>query len=74
MKTTKTKHELRLLAVTIVGAFLVIFGHLILAKSFADLPWTEATAAAIPLILLMLSVGSVYYAVKSEDEDKTEAE
>ncbi len=72
MKTTKTKHELRLLAVTIVGAALLIFGHLILAKSFADLPWTEVTAAAIPLMLLILSVGSVYYAVKSEKQPESE--
>ncbi len=72
MKTTQTKHELRLLAVTIVGAVLLIFGHLILAKSFADLPWVEVTAAAIPLILLILSVGSVYYAVKSEKQTESE--
>lgn len=70
MKTTATKHEIRLIIVAIIGAFLLIFGHLILAKSFSHLPWAEITAAIIPFLMFGLCLGSIHYAVHAEDKDE----
>lgn len=69
MKTTATKHEIRLIIVAIIGAFLLIFGHLILAKSFSHFPWAEVTAALIPFLMFALCVGSIHYAVIADDND-----
>ncbi|WP_341663538.1 hypothetical protein [Vibrio sp.] len=56
-----------LFAVALVSAFLLIFGHLILAKSFAGLIWVEYTAAAIPFVLLILCIMGFRYAIKEEE-------
>ncbi|MEZ8194362.1 hypothetical protein [Vibrio cortegadensis] len=69
MKTTATKHEIRLIIVAIIGALLLIFGHLILAKSFSHFPWAEITAALIPFLMFALCVGSIHYAVNADDSD-----
>ncbi len=45
MKKQLVKHEVRLIAVAIFSAFLLVFAHLILAKSFSHMAWTEYTAA-----------------------------
>lgn len=56
--------QVKLILVAILCALIVIFAHLILAKSFADQIWTEYTAAAIPFVMLAICVASVRYAVK----------
>ncbi|CAM3704230.1 hypothetical protein [Vibrio aquimaris] len=55
-----------LFAVAMISAFLLIFGHLILAKSFAGLAWVEYTAAAIPFVLLILCIFGFRYTIKEE--------
>ncbi|KGT35519.1 membrane protein, partial [Vibrio parahaemolyticus] len=52
MKKQLVKHELRLMGVAIFSAFLLVFAHLILAKSFSHMVWTEYTAAVIPFSCL----------------------
>lgn len=52
MEKQHYRHESRLLIVAVVCAALLVFGHVILAKSFAQLAWTEYTAAAIPFVML----------------------
>lgn len=47
MKKQLVKHELRLMGVAIFSAFLLVFAHLILAKSFSHMVWTEYTAARL---------------------------
>lgn len=41
MKKQLVKHELRLMGVAIFSAFLLVFAHLILAKSFSHMVWTD---------------------------------
>lgn len=72
MKKQLVKHELRLIAVAIFSAFLLVFAHLILAKSFSHMAWTGYTAAVIPFIMFGLCVLGVKYAAhadKDEDND-----
>ncbi|MGR5194558.1 hypothetical protein [Vibrio sp. WZ-1] len=69
MKKQLVKHEVRLIAVAIFSAFLLVFAHLILAKSFSHMAWTEYTAAVIPFIMFGLCVLGVKYAAHA-DKDK----
>ncbi|EGR0298996.1 hypothetical protein FMH07_05265 [Vibrio parahaemolyticus] len=70
MKKQLVKHELRLMGVAIFSAFLLVFAHLILAKSFSHMVWTEYTAAVIPFVMFGLCVVGVKYAVRADkDED-----
>ena len=48
MKKQLIKYELRLIAVAIFSAFLLVFAHLILAKSFSHMAWTEYTRRRYP--------------------------
>tara|TARA_Y100001956_G_scaffold74259_1_gene81152 strand:+ start:595 stop:846 length:252 start_codon:yes stop_codon:yes gene_type:complete len=66
MEKQSTKHEFRLIGIAIVCAGLLVFGHLILAKSFAESAWTEYTAAAIPFVMLGLCWLSIRYATKAD--------
>ncbi|MGY5540742.1 hypothetical protein [Vibrio brasiliensis] len=67
MEKQHYRHESRLLIVAVVCAALLVFGHVILAKSFAQLEWTEYTAAAIPFVMLGLCLFGIYYAAKASD-------
>ena len=69
MKKQLVKHELRLMGVAIFSAFLLVFAHLILAKSFSHMVWTEYTAAVIPFVMFGLCVVGVKYAARA-DKDK----
>ncbi|EGQ8405224.1 hypothetical protein D5E88_13100 [Vibrio parahaemolyticus] len=74
MKKQLVKHELRLMGVAIFSAFLLVFAHLILAKSFSHMVWTEYTAAVIPFVMFGLCVVGVKYAAradKAEDESNS---
>ncbi|HHG3066126.1 TPA: hypothetical protein ACPVW7_001155 [Vibrio parahaemolyticus] len=74
MKKQLVKHELRLMSVAIFSAFLLVFAHLILAKSFSHMVWTEYTAAVIPFVMFGLCFVGVKYAAradKAEDESNS---
>ncbi|EGR1170507.1 hypothetical protein CGH90_12635 [Vibrio parahaemolyticus] len=72
MKKQLVKHELRLMGVAIFSAFLLVFAHLILAKSFSHMVWTEYTAAVIPFVMFGLCVVGVKYAARADkDEDES---
>ncbi|WP_104036084.1 hypothetical protein [Vibrio jasicida] len=68
MKKQLVKHEVRLIAVATFSAFLLVFAHLILAKSFSHMAWTEYTAAVIPFIMFGLCVLGVKYAEHADRE------
>lgn len=70
MEKQGNKSEFRLVFVAIVCASLLVFGHLILAKSFADLAWTEYTAAAIPFVMFAICLYGIRYAAKNDALDK----
>lgn len=72
MKKQLVKHELRLIAVAVFSAFLLVFAHLILAKSFSHMAWTEYTAAVIPFIMFGLCVLGVKYAANADKDDDSE--
>lgn len=72
MKKQLVKHELRLIAVAVFSAFLLVFAHLILAKSFSHMEWTEYTAAVIPFIMFGLCVLGVKYAANADKDDESE--
>ncbi len=69
MQKQSSKHEYRLIAVAIVSALLVIFGHLILSKSFSGMPLLEYTAAAIPFAMFALCIYGIRYASKVDEEN-----
>ena len=69
MKKQLVKHELRLMGVAIFSAFLLVFAHLILAKSFSHMVWTEYTAAVIPFVMFGLCVVGVKYAPRADEDD-----
>ncbi len=62
------KHELKLIMVAIFSAFLLVFAHLILAKSFVHYVWVEYTAAVIPFVIFGLCAVGVKYAKNAEQE------
>ncbi|UHJ58896.1 hypothetical protein [Vibrio furnissii] len=66
MKNRSIRPEVKLIGVAILSALILIFAHLILAKSFAGLFWTEYTAAAIPFVMLAICILSVRYAAKMD--------
>lgn len=66
MKKQSAKHEFRLIGIALFCAFLLVFGHIILAKSFADLAWTEYTAAAIPFVMFAICLYGIRYAAKTD--------
>lgn len=66
MEKQSSKHEFRLIGIAIVCAGLLVFGHVILAKSFAGLAWTEYTAAAIPFVMFALCWLSIRYAANAD--------
>ena len=72
MKKQLVKHELRLIAVAVFSAFLLVLAHLILAKSFSHMAWTEYTAAVIPFIMFGLCVLGVKYAANADKDDESE--
>ncbi|NOH80560.1 hypothetical protein F0231_12490 [Vibrio sp. RE86] len=69
MEKQRYRHEYRLMFVAIICAALVVFGHLILAKGFAELVWTEYTAAAIPFVMFGLCLYAIRYAAKTNSVD-----
>ncbi len=69
MKKQLVKHELRLMGVAIFSAFLLVFAHLILAKSFSHMVWTEYTAAVIPFVMFGLCVVGAKYAARADEDD-----
>lgn len=68
MKKQSAKHEFRLIGIALFCAFLLVFGHIILAKSFAGLAWTEYTAAAIPFVMFGLCWMSIRYAANADND------
>ncbi|EOA6548569.1 hypothetical protein ACI1IY_002709 [Vibrio vulnificus] len=66
------KQEIKLMIVAIFSAFLLVFAHLILAKSFSQLFWTEYTAAIIPFFMLGLCLLGVRYALNADIENDTQ--
>lgn len=72
MKKRSISNELWLIGIAIICALLLIFGHIILAKSFAHLPWAEYTAAAIPFVLFGLYLFGIKSATKAQKEQTNE--
>ncbi len=70
MKKQLVKHEVTLIIVAIFSAFLLVFAHLILAKSFSQYAWVEYTAAVIPFVIFSLCFVGVRYAMKAEQEER----
>ncbi|MEL6114070.1 hypothetical protein P0Y67_02540 [Photobacterium sp. SP02] len=58
-RTTKVKDEVKFIYIAIVCVFLVVLGHFVLMKDIAYSAWAEATAAAIPFLLIGLGVAAV---------------
>lgn len=69
MKKQLVKDELKLIVVAIFSAFLLVFAHLILSKSFAHYAWVEYTAAVIPFVIFGLCFVGVKYAQKADLEE-----
>ena len=67
MAKSNYRHECHLIGVSIICAFLSIFGHLILSKFFTELSWVEYIAACIPFIMMALCLYGFYYAGKHDD-------
>ncbi|MBD8511390.1 hypothetical protein Q4491_17235 [Photobacterium sp. 2_MG-2023] len=72
-RTTKVKDEVKFIYIAIICVFLVVLGHFILMKNVAYFAWAEATAAAIPFLLIGLGVAAVRRAVNI-DKKNTPAE
>lgn len=67
MLKSPASNELKLILVAIFCAVLLIFGHVLLAKAFADMAWTEYTTAAIPFVLFGICALAIRYAEKQEE-------
>ncbi|KNH13626.1 asparaginyl-tRNA synthetase [Vibrio lentus] len=61
-------NEVKLIIVAIVCALLLIIGHVLLAKAFADMAWAEHTTAAIPFVMMAICGFAIKYA-KDQDVD-----
>ncbi|GAB3535228.1 hypothetical protein BIT28_11520 [Photobacterium proteolyticum] len=61
--------EIKLLAVSVVCAALLVLGHLLLAKSLAEQVWVEYTAAAIPFVLFGIGALAIRFAIAKENQD-----
>ncbi|WP_394247159.1 hypothetical protein [Vibrio profundi] len=70
MNTKSINNEMKLIFVAIFSAFLLILGHLLLAKAFADMAWAEYTTAAIPFVLFGICGLAIRYAEKQEESNQ----
>jgi len=68
MLKTQMGNEVKLILVAIVCALLLIIGHVLLAKAFADMAWAEYTTAAIPFVMLAICGVAIKFAA-SQDID-----
>lgn len=68
MTLPTVSREFKLMTMAVVCALLVVFGHLILAKSFSDYFWLEYTAASIPFLMLALCLAAIRIAAKPDDD------
>ncbi|KLV11260.1 MULTISPECIES: hypothetical protein [Photobacterium] len=66
MLKTNERSEVKLIAVSLICAALLVIGHLILAKSLADKLWVEYLAAAIPFLLFGIGVFAVKFALAND--------
>ncbi|WP_070966835.1 hypothetical protein [Vibrio sonorensis] len=66
MKPMSVRSQMTLMVLAIVCALLLVLGHLILAKSFAHMAWTEWTAAVIPFVLAAICYFSIRFASRAE--------
>ncbi|BCL70174.1 conserved hypothetical protein [Vibrio nigripulchritudo MADA3029] len=67
MSKHTASQEIKLIVVAIVCALMLVFGHLILAKSFLGFAWVETAAAVIPLFMVVICYLAVRAASKAED-------
>ena len=63
----RIKHEIRLIGIAIICALLLIFGHVILFKSFVDYDIVEPLSAAIPFVLMGICVFAIRLTMKRSD-------
>ena len=70
MKKRSVSNELWLVGIAIICALLLILGHVILTKSFANMAWAEYTAAAIPFILFALYLFGIKSAAKDQQKQR----
>ncbi len=61
----RIKHEIRLIGIAIICALLLILGHVILFKSFADYDIVEPLSAAIPFVLMGICVFAIRAAMRN---------
>ena len=59
-------NEVKLIIVAIVCALLLILGHVLLAKAFADMAWAEYTTAAIPFVMMAICGLAIKYAIDQD--------
>ncbi|KKC99334.1 MULTISPECIES: hypothetical protein [Photobacterium] len=68
-RTTKVKDEVKFIYIAILCIFLVVLGHFVLMKDVAYSAWAEATAAAIPFLLIGLGVAAVRRAANMDQKN-----
>lgn len=68
-RTTKVKDEVKFIYIAILCIFLVVLGHFVLMKDVAYSAWAEATAAAIPFLLIGLGVAAVRRAANIDQKN-----
>ncbi|MGF1717530.1 hypothetical protein [Photobacterium chitinilyticum] len=68
-RTANANKEIKLLAVSILCAALLVLGHLLLAKSLAEQAWVEYTVAAIPFVLFAIGALAIRFAITAEHQD-----
>lgn len=64
-------NEVKLIVVAIVCALLLILGHVLLAKAFADMAWAEYTTAAIPFVMMAICGLAIKYASNQDVDQRT---
>ncbi len=70
MQNRTANKEIKLLAVSVLCAAILVLGHLLLAKSLAEQAWVEYTAAAIPFVLFAIGGAlAIRFAIAAEHQD-----